>query len=465
MHNPDGRTHGRATTRTPAAYHHRTEDPAGRCRTQAWPGAALAEAQKKEIRPRAPAALVPGGSVPPISLTGSADRPLRFVLIWALAWAGIGLGVGKVIVIVIGMRSVGLPPEDPIIPLSVFFAEVVGLTALSSSRLIFPYFARLPYVPRLLLQVATLGGGALLGTLTLILMSPLYVLHRMPLITLMGVVNAFLALVVGIAVNTYESMKRQIERSYGELRNKEAFEREMEIAREVQEQLFPKTVPYVQGLEIAGICMPAAGVGGDYYDYLSFSDQSVGLVVADVSGKGISAALVMAGLQASVRNVIGPNTPPCEANHRLNEILYRSTSASRYATMFLGLFDSRTRILRYSNAGHNPPMLLSQSGHSKLSAGGLPLGILDKSVYAEASQVLEPGDILLLYTDGAVEAANPSSEEFGLDRLVRFLHARREMRSLTTVINETIAELQIWTKNSPQQDDITLVVARAVGVN
>src|SRR5439155_21088750 len=183
-------------------------------------------------------------------------------------------------------------------------------------------------------------------------------LHSLPLITLMGVVNAFLALVVGIAVNTYESMKRQIERTYGELRKKEAFEREMEIAREVQEQLFPKTVPYVQGLEIAGICMPAAGVGGDYYDYLAFSDESVGLVVADVSGKGISAALVMAGLQASVRNVIGPDMPPCEANHRLNEILYRSTSASRYATMFLGLFDARTRILRYSNAGHNPPMIL-----------------------------------------------------------------------------------------------------------
>jgi hypothetical protein len=153
-------------------------------------------------------------------------------------------------------------------------------------------------------------------------------------------------------------------------------------------------------------------LGGDYYDYLSFSDERVGLVVADVSGKGISAALLMASLQASVRNVIGPDTSPCDANHRLNEILYRSTTASRYATMFLGLFDSRTRTLRYSNAGHNPPMLLRRDGNTKLSAGGLPLGILDKVVYAEGSQSLEPGDLLLLYTDGAIEAANAVSEEF-----------------------------------------------------
>jgi serine phosphatase RsbU (regulator of sigma subunit) len=394
---------------------------------------------------------------------------MRFVLFWALAWAAIGFGVGEVIVIVQRrlLEPLGQTPEGgPIIQLSILFAEIVGLTALASSRLIFPYFARLPYLPRLALQVATLGGGAFFGTVVSVLMYPLYAMHKYPVISLMAVVNASLALVVGIAVNTYESMKRQIERSYGELRKKEAFEREMEIAREVQEQLFPKTVPYVLGLEIAGVCMPAAGVGGDYYDYLSFSDESVGLVVADVSGKGISAALLMASLQASVRNVIGPDTPPCEANHRLNEILYRCTTASRYATMFLGLFDARTRTLRYSNAGHNPPMLLRRSGDSKLSAGGLPLGILDKSVYAEGSQTLEPGDMLLLYTDGAIEAANASSEEFGLDRLVRFFHARRDSGDLITVIDETIAELQRWTHGSPQQDDITLVVARAVdGVN
>jgi serine phosphatase RsbU (regulator of sigma subunit) len=423
----------------------------------------LADVHKKAERKRAPAALVPEAALPAISLTKSAERPLRFVLLWGLAWAIGGLAVGMVIVFAQGgvVRT-----EEPIIPLSLLFAEVVGFTALSSSRLVFPYFASLHYLPRVGLQLATVVGGAVLGALVSIAMFPLYAMHKLPLLSLMVLVNASLALIVGIAVNTYESMKRQIERSYGELRKKEAFEREMEIAREVQEQLFPKGVPYVSGLEIAGVCMPAAGVGGDYYDYLSFSDDRVGLVVADVSGKGISAALLMASLQASVRNVIGPDTPPCEANHRLNEILYRSTTASRYATMFLGLFDAKTRTLRYSNAGHNPPMLLRLNGDSKLSAGGLPLGILDKVSYAEGSQSLEPGDMLLLYTDGAIEAANPASEEFGLDRLVRFLHARRSSGDLAGVIDETIAELRRWTRGSPQQDDITLVVARAVdGLN
>src|SRR5262249_21834915 len=280
------------------------------------------------------AALVPEAALPAISLTKSAERPLRFVLIWALAWAAVGLAVGAVIVIAqrtLDIRvgtSVVRPAGGPIIQLSGLYAEVVGLAGLSPPRLIFPYFASLPYLPRLGLQIATVAGGALFGALVSVFMFPLYALHMFPLILVMAVVNASLALAVGVAVNTYESMKRQIERSYGELRKKEAFEREMEIAREGQEQLFPKAVPRAFGLEIAGVCMPAAGVGGDYYDYLSFSDERVGLVVADVSGKGISAALLMASLQASVRNVLGPDTPPCEANHRLNEILYRSTSAS-----------------------------------------------------------------------------------------------------------------------------------------
>ena len=248
----------------------------------------MAEAHNKAERSRAPAELVPEATLPAISLTKSAERPLRFVIVWALVWAAIGFAVG--LVILIAQRKVGEPTQDPIISLSVLFAEVVGLTALSSSRQIFPHITALPYLPRVGLQIATVAGGALLGAIVSVFMFPLYALHNLPLISVMVVVNATLALVVGIAINTYESMKRQIERSYGELRKKEAFEREMLIAREVQEQLFPKAVPRVSGLEIAGVCMPAAGVGGDYYDYLSFSDERVGLVVADVSGKGISAA-------------------------------------------------------------------------------------------------------------------------------------------------------------------------------
>jgi len=293
-------------------------------------------------------------------------------------------------------------------------------------------------------------------------MFPLYSIHNFRMIFVMIIVNASLALVVGIAVHTYESMKRQIERGYVELRQKEAFEREMEIAREVQEQLFPKDVPRVRGIEIAGLCLPAAGVGGDYYDYLSFPDDRVGIVIADVSGKGISAALLMASLHASVRNVVGPETGASEANRRLNEFLYHSTTASRYATLFLGLLDARDGTFCYSNAGHNPPLLLTRSGPRKLADGGLPLGIMKNSQYAEGHDALVPGDLLLLYTDGAIEASDLAGREFGLERLAALLEAGREEVDLGGLIERMVDEIRTWTQGAPQQDDITIVLARAV---
>lgn len=405
-------------------------------------------------------------ALPNVSTTGATEKPWRFVLVWAICWAFVGLAVG-VLIAFVQASMMDKPAEMgaiiwPILKQSILFAEVVGLTALSSSRLIFPYYEALPFFPRLGLQLATVGGGAFLGTVVVSLMDLLFAIHRWRLILVMVFVNASLALVVGIAVHTYESMKRQIERTYSDLRKKEAFEREMDIAREVQEQLFPKSTPSVRGMEIAGRCLPAAGVGGDYYDYLPLSDDCVGLVVADVSGKGISAALVMASLQASVRNVIGPDTNPCEANTRLNEILYASTTASRYATMFLGLFDGRDRTLRYSNAGHNPPMLVRNGSSHKLSEGGLPLGILKTVAYREGSQTLEPGDLLVLYTDGAVEATDPSGREFGLERLLGVLDRPRNGTDLSGLIEMMVGEVRAWTQDASQQDDITIVLARAI---
>jgi sigma-B regulation protein RsbU (phosphoserine phosphatase) len=239
-------------------------------------------------------------------------------------------------------------------------------------------------------------------------------------------------------------------------------DREIEIAREVQENLFPKSVPRIHGLEVAGVCLPAAGVGGDYYDYLPLSENCLGLVVADVSGKGISAALVMASLQASVRNIIGPEATPRGVNAQLNRIIYGSTTPSRYATMFLGMFDASSRTLRYSNAGHNPALLIGGNGAQKLTEGGLPLGILDGVSYAEGSRVMEPGDLLLMYTDGAVEATNASGHEFSLDRLADLIQRQRGAADLDLLLQETVDRLQDWTRGVPQQDDITLVVARAI---
>lgn len=396
--------------------------------------------------------------------SGAAERPWVFVCVWALAWAAVGLGVGLIISFAQGDVGLFAPGRDtwPIVQLSVLFAEVVGVTALVSSRMIFPYFARLPYVPQLLLQVATLSGGALFGSVLALAVRPLFALHQARLIIVMVLVNATLALAVGIVVHTYESMKAQLERTFIALRAKEAMDREMDIAREVQEQLFPKSVPRINGIEVAGVCLPAAGVGGDYYDYISLSDDRLGLVVADVSGKGISAALLMASLQASVRNVMGPDSTPCDVNAQLNQILYRSTTASRYATLFVGLFDAPTRTFRYSNAGHNPALIIGRNGAQKLCEGGLPLGILEGVHYTEGSKVLEPGDLLLMYTDGAVEATDHTGCEFSLDRLAEFMQKQRHAVELPGLLQEALAMLRDWTKGSPQQDDITLVVARPV---
>ena len=426
----------------------------------------MAEAESTSLLPQ-PGSPVPArGALPTVSTTGASENPWRFIFFWAMSWAIVGLVVGMVIAVAMASFSrspLRLGDAWPVLELSVMFAEVIGLTALSSSRLVFPYYASLPYLPRLLLQIATVGGGSFFGTLVVSLMRPLFALHNLSLILSMVLVNASLALVVSIAVNTYENMKRQLERTYVELRKKEAFDREMEIAREVQEQLLPKSVPSIRGIELAGICRPAAGVGGDYYDYIPLSENRVGLVIADVSGKGISAALLMASLQASVRSVIAPDTNPSAANGRLNDIIFHSTSASRYATLFLGLFDGADRTIRYSNAGHNPPLAVGRSGAQKLSEGGLPLGILKGARYLEGRHSLEPGDILFLYTDGAVEAADPSGEEFGLDRLAALLEQQRTRGDLHEIIEMMLMELREWTHGASQQDDITIVLARAAG--
>ncbi len=402
---------------------------------------------------------------PVVSPSGAAEKPWRFIAGWVLGWALVGIAVGLVIVVFQAtmsresLRSISM--FGTIVQLSVLFAEVVGLTALSSSRLIFPYFMALPYLPRLLLQIASVGGAACFGTLVVSLMYPLYSINNFRLILMMALVNGTLALVVSIAVNTYESMKRQLERTYVELRKKEAFEREMEIAREVQEQLFPKSVPRVRGMEIAGVCLPAAGVGGDYYDYLPLSDERVGLVVADVSGKGISAALLMASLQASVRSVIGPKTSPCEANVRLNEILYHSTTASRYATLFLGLFDGRDSTFRYSNAGHNPPMMLCRGGPRGSARGACRSGSSRASATSRGGRSSSRGTCSCSTPTGRSRPPTPAAASTASSGCSPCCSTTGRARSARADRADG-PRGPGWTQGAAQQDDITIVLARAV---
>jgi serine phosphatase RsbU (regulator of sigma subunit) len=348
----------------------------------------------------------------------------------------------------------------PVLLISVLFAEVVGFTALLSARVVFPLFERLPYAVNLGLQILTLFSGTLFGSAMIVMSQPYFALARLRAVSMIVLVNAVLSVLVGIALRTYDSMRDQIERQYQALRQKEAMERELAIAREVQRELLPRACPRVPGLLLAGACRPAVGVGGDYYDYLQFSDERLGVVIADVAGKGIPAALLMAGLQASVRSLAGPSVEPGEVNRRLNEMLYRSTSSARYATLFFAVYDARRRLLAYSNAGHFPPLHLTGEGVARMTADGIPLGLMEEACYGQGQRVIAPGDLLALYTDGIVEAPNDAGTEFGEERLLATLQRHRH-RDLDDLVLQVLQDLERWTGGGMAHDDATLVLIRA----
>jgi serine phosphatase RsbU (regulator of sigma subunit) len=212
-------------------------------------------------------------------------------------------------------------------------------------------------------------------------------------------------------------------------------------------------------LKIAGACRPAIGVGGDYYDYLQFSDHRLGIVIADVAGKGIPAALLMAGLQGSVRSLAGPAVEPGEVNRLLNGMLYRSTTTARYATLFFALYDADRRVLSYSNAGHFPPLLVGRDGTvAHLGADGIPLGLFEEARYGQAQRTLETGDLLALYTDGIVEAQGLDGVEFGEERFIELLTRHRDA-DLDDLVLKIMADLEQWS-GGHAHDDATLVLAR-----
>ena len=247
-----------------------------------------------------------------------------------------------------------------------------------------------------------------------------------------------------------------------EVAERETLNREIEIAREVQQRLFPQNLPKVASLEYAGHCRPARTVGGDYYDFLSLADGRLGLVIADVSGKGVPAALLMASLQASVR---GQSQAGCgnvaQVMVNVNRLVCDASHEHRYATFFYAQFDPETRSLLYSNGGHNPPMLLRGSQVLRLEKGGPPVGLFGFARYEQEEVRLESGDLLVLYTDGISEAENGAEEEWGEDTLIA---AARASASLPP--SETICRIMnaadAFAAGAPQHDDMTLVIARVV---
>ena len=392
-------------------------------------------------------------STAPAAPAGTA-RAWGFILSWALGWGLVGLAVAAGITF-----SRGASELRPLLISSVLFAQVVGFTSLVSARLVFPFYARLPLVLRGVLQVLTLVTGTVAGSAAIVLAQPLYFLANFRIVAVIMFINAVLAVLVGIVLHTYDAMRRQLEANFRALRAKEALEREIEIAREVQRELLPRVAPTVTGLELAAVCLPAIGVGGDYYDFLPLSNDRVGLVIADVSGKGIPAALLMAGIQASVRSLAQPGVPPSEVCRRLNDMVHETTSASRYATLFVGFYDPRDRSLQYTNAGHFPPLHIGGPGAGRLSQGGLPIGLMPGSLYGEGRRELGVGDLVALFTDGAVEQPNHDGEEFGEARLLDLLAREREA-PLSELLTIVTGQIRAWSGGGTPHDDITLVLAR-----
>jgi serine phosphatase RsbU (regulator of sigma subunit) len=244
--------------------------------------------------------------------------------------------------------------------------------------------------------------------------------------------------------------------------------REMEIAKDVQTRLLPQAAPELKTLECAGRCLQAWRVGGDYYDFLELGSDQVGLVLADVSGKGVHAALLMANLQAHLRSLSGLTRGAAERMtpldlvttlQQVNRIVWKSTAAQHYATLFFGLYDDLTRRLSYVNCGHNPPMLLRAGGSvDRLRATATVIGLFEKWECEARETQLQPGDLLAVFSDGVTEAML-GEEEFGEPRLLEQLRDAGHLPAEQVVTAVFNAVQQFSAGN--QSDDLTLVVARA----
>ncbi len=266
----------------------------------------------------------------------------------------------------------------------------------------------------------------------------------------MTAVTVLLASVYRLRLALRESLKQ--------LALKEA---ELNFAREVQNALFPRHLPCGNGLEFAASCTPARGIGGDYYDVMQFPDGRLVFAIADISGKGISAAILVANLQALLRMLTQSTRSPREICSSLNQHLLQVTGESRFATVFYAEWDPLSRQLRYANAGHHPPVMIGSSNGRVLTEGGIPIGMFPDSDFQEGEVKLQPHDLLVLYSDGITEAMSRAGEEFGEARLKAFIEARAH-QPLGDIQSAVLTAVRDWSGDEPE-DDMTILLVRATG--
>lgn len=287
--------------------------------------------------------------------------------------------------------------------------------------------------------------------------------------------------------NSFNSMTASLEQLIREQKEKQRLENELVIAQEVQAQLFPREISQLPSLEVHGFCRPARTVSGDYYDFLKLDSDRLLLAVGDISGKGISAALLMATIHSAVRayslegipmlrepvtvggrgsgmrlgsSLQGAEVSPSTLLSLLNHQLYASTPIEKYATLFLAIYEGEGRKLTYSNGGHLPPIILSEKGSiAKLDQGGTVVGMFERVNYDEGSAQLRRGDIFIAYSDGVSEPENEFGE-FGEDRLIDIVQENRDL-PLERITEIVTAAVDDWIGDHEQPDDVTLVLARA----
>ncbi len=269
---------------------------------------------------------------------------------------------------------------------------------------------------------------------------------------------------------SFNRMTENLERLLKVAKEKERLEADLEIASEVQRELYPRTIPHLESLTLRALCHPARTVSGDFYDYQTLAPGKVAVLLGDVAGKGISAALLMATIQSSFRALIreGMDRAKVEPDYcwstarlvtRMNEQIYATSSPQKYATLFLGIYDEQDGALEYTNAGHLPPLLIRGKHVEPLAVDGTVVGAFANVVYEASRLQLQKDDLLIAYTDGVSEPENEYEEMFGEERLIELVQQQIH-RSDEEIMQSVVDAVQKWTGTPEMQDDLTLLIAR-----
>lgn len=247
-----------------------------------------------------------------------------------------------------------------------------------------------------------------------------------------------------------------------QLVQKKRLEGQLEVARQVQLELLPPSDPNLEGFDLSAYNFPTEEVSGDYYDWVRIYDDQIGMVIADVSGKGVPAALLMAFLRASLRAAIHIGYAPHISMAKVNYLLWESIERNQFVTAFYGVLDASNKTLAYTNAGHNPPLVLDKDGKTRfIERGGLPLGMFRDTRYYEYYMSIESGQVIVLYTDGVTEAESPEGEEYGRDRLARAVMDAQEL-SAREMISRIHKDVIDWSGGKGATDDITFFIIKAL---